>query len=73
MTAPESTQRVSHELLMQAQQTLSEASKAERDAGNRGVAMVLNELVLTVFRVALSSDLDETANRAYDERYGVTP
>jgi hypothetical protein len=64
-----SDQRPSHNLLMQAQEALGKARDAERDAGNRGVAMVLNDMALDVFKVALSTEIDDLANRVYDQRY----
>jgi hypothetical protein len=61
--------RPSHELLMHAQELLGQARDIEQAAGNRGVAMVLNDLNLNVFQVALSSEIDELANAACDVRY----
>lgn len=61
--------RPSHDLLMQAQAALGDAREVERQAGNRGVAMVLNDLALGVFRVALDTEIDEVANAAHDQRY----
>lgn len=61
--------RASHDLLMQAQAALGKARDVEQQAGNRGVAMVLNDMALGIFQVALSPDADELANRACDERY----
>lgn len=61
--------RVSHDLLMQAQEALGKARDAERQAGNKGVAMVLNDFALGVFRVALDDDVERMADAAYAERY----
>lgn len=69
MSTPTDTRRPSHDLLMQAQEALGKAREAEQDAGNRGVAMLLNDMTLAVFQVALSTTIDEVANRACDERF----
>jgi hypothetical protein len=69
MTAPTPVRRPSHELLMEAQEKLSRARDAEQDAGNRGVAMILNDLALALFKVALDDEIDEAANRACDARF----
>lgn len=61
--------RPSHDLLMQAQAILGQARDVEQAAGNRGVAMVLNDLNLNVFQIALDDEIDELANRACDVRY----
>lgn len=61
--------RPSHELLMQAQELLGQARDVEQAAGNRGVAMLCNDLTVNLFQIALSTEVDELANRACDERY----
>jgi hypothetical protein len=61
--------RPSHELLMQAQELLSQARDVEREAGNRGVAMLVNDMALHLFQIVLVPEIDELANRACDERY----
>ena len=66
--------RPSFDLLMQAQEKLGDARDAEAAAGNRGVAMVLNRLVLSVFQLAMDTEIDEVANAACDKQYpGPTP
>lgn len=62
-------QRPSHDLLMKAQELLGEAREVERAAGNRGVSMVINDLTLGIFRIAIDTDVDDLANRAYAARY----
>lgn len=69
MTAPTSDKRPSHDLLMQAEELLGKARDVERDAGNKGVAMVLNDLTLGIFKVALDTELDALADRAYAARF----
>lgn len=64
------SQRPSHEFVMQAQDALGEARNAEQAAGNFGVAMVLNDLVLSLFQIALNDEFDDLANAAYEKRYG---
>jgi hypothetical protein len=61
--------RASHDLLMQASEALIRAREVEQEAGNRGVAMVLNDMTVGIFQLALSPNADELANRACDERY----
>jgi len=61
--------RPSHDLLMQATEALSRAREVEQAAGNLGVAMVVNDVTLALFKVALDDEVDALANRAYAERY----
>jgi hypothetical protein len=61
--------RPSHDLLMQAQEILGRARDAELSAGNPGVAMVLNDMTVGIFQVALSTEIDDVANRAHAQRY----
>jgi hypothetical protein len=58
MSAPD-TRRPSHDALMAAQEALGNARNIEQAAGNNLVAELLNQLTLTVFKVALQDDLDE--------------
>ena len=67
MTAADT--RPSHDLLMRAQELLSQARQVERDAGNNGAAMVINDLVIGLFKIAIDTEFDELANRAYRARY----
>ncbi|WP_431976143.1 hypothetical protein [Micromonospora haikouensis] len=53
---------------MQAQEALSKAREAEQDAGNTAMARTLNELVLTVFRLALDDEMDDILSRAWATR-----
>jgi hypothetical protein len=71
MTAPtpNADRRPSHDLLMQAQEKLGEARDVERDAGNLGAWMVCNDLALSIFRIAIDTEFDDLANRAYAARY----
>lgn len=61
--------RPSHDLLMQAQELLSQARGVERDAGHPGVAMVINDFVIALFKVALDSEIDQQADALYAERF----
>jgi hypothetical protein len=56
---------------MQAQKLLGQASDVELKAGNKGAWMVLNDLVLSMFQIAIGTEFDELANRAYAARYPV--
>lgn len=67
--AATSDRRPSHELLMQATEALSQARDAERLAGNKGAAMVINNFVVSLFQIALDDAFDELANRAYDAKF----
>lgn len=61
--------RPSHDALMRAQDALGDARQAEEEAGNHGAAMVLNDLVISLFQIALSDEFDDLANRAFAARY----
>lgn len=61
--------RPSHDLLMQATEALTRAYQIEQESGNRGVAMVLNDMTVSIFQVALSTEIDTLANAACDQRY----
>lgn len=67
MTATE--KRPSHDLLMQAQELLGRARDVEQDGGHKGVAMVLNDLTLGIFKVAIDNDIDDLADALYAERH----
>jgi hypothetical protein len=54
---------------MDAQETLGRARDLEAEAGNRGVAMALNDTVVGLFALALDTTVDDTANALYDQRY----
>lgn len=64
-----SGQRPSHEHLMRAQEALGDARDAEQKAGNLGAAMVLNDVCLSVFQIALLEEFDALANRAFADRF----
>lgn len=65
----ERADRPSFELLMQAQDLLGQAREAERAAGNRGAWMVLNEMTISLFQIAIGREFDDVANAAYDRNY----
>lgn len=61
--------RPSFDLLMRAQCLLGDAREVERAAGNRGAWMVLNEMAISIFQIAIGTEFDDLANAAYDRRY----
>jgi hypothetical protein len=63
------TNRPSFEMLMKAQEVLSEARDLESKAGHKGAAMVLNDLTLSLFQIALSDEFDALADAACEIRY----
>lgn len=69
MTKKASTEgRPSFELLMQAQEILGQAREVEKVAGHLGVGDLLNAMVVNLFQVALSTEIDEVADAALRRR-----
>jgi hypothetical protein len=54
---------------MRAQELLGQARDVEQAAGNLGASMVLNDVTLSLFQIALLTDFDDLANRAHAARY----
>lgn len=63
------TNRPSFDLLMKAQEVLGKARDLESKAGHKGAAMVLNDLTVSLFQIALSSEFDALADAACEIRY----